>query len=930
MSGECVIPNEQLCGCCAGVTSETPEVISNRPALSSIAYRAGRYSTFRESMLAALSDPSLPALALLRTRNASDFSIALLDAWSVTLDILTFYQERLANEAFLRTAINQRSVFELARLVGYVPSPGVSASTVLAITLSSAAGSPDNVVIPAGTRVQSVPGPGQKPQVFETSTDLTAVIACNSIPAQTLLPWQLFGGDTSTWIAGTTNNISVGDALLFLSATAGQPNATGPASFHYVTATSIDPISGNTRITWNNPLSASFTAGMTSQDVLIYIFRKKAALYGVQAPNPLTLSGDHVTLIPGYPTVAAGADWIFSYTEYSNQINLDASYPGLAPQANGPIQWIVLTGLGYTSFFQIKQAVDSNPGRYTLTAKTTQLTLALGGILSGDTALTLNELLWEFVQETRNITAYVQSAALKPADLPNTVWPFGAIYPLADGMVAPVQGTSVFIVGGQQIATGQPIGISGKRVRLNITAGSSAIFVPVNSSASLAVTGDQEFLVDNFPPVTDTSTGSVIWEVLTTSGISGWLVVDGSIQLSPADKDDPLVGESAVVSVANVSGNITTLNLLSALSRIYDANTTRVNANAVESTNGETVQEILGSGDATNDALQFTLKQAPLTYISSSGGNGSQSTLQVWVNNLRWSEVSNLLAAGPSDRVFVTRVNPDGKIIVQFGNGTQGERTPTGQSNIRAVYRKGIGSPGMVNASQLSQPLDRPQGLKSVTNPGPASGAADPASADDARASAPLPTLTIGRVVSLEDYQNFALAFAGIAKAIATWTWFGSRRGVFLTVAGENGTTLSNSDPIVSNLIGAIQSRGNPFVPLQVASYVPILFSFSAGLKIDPMYDSTLVLAQVWQNISSAFAFDNRQPAQNVVASEIIQIVQQTPGVIAVQLQSLQLSGEPGTGIVPAMLCASAPQPPQGAQMLLLDPQAQSNIGVWS
>jgi hypothetical protein len=930
MSGECVIPNEQLCGCCAGVTSETPERITNRPALSSIAYRAGRYSTFRESMLAALSDPSLPALALLRTRDTSDFSIALLDAWSVTLDILTFYQERLANEAFLRTAINQRSVFELARLVGYVPSPGVSASAVLAITLSSAAGSPVNVVIPAGTRVQSVPGPGQKPQIFETSSDLTAVIACNSIPAQTTLPWQLFGGDTSTWIAGTANNINVGDALLFLSATAGKPNATGPASFHYVSAANIDPISGNTRITWNNPLSADFTAGMTSQDVLIYVFRKKAALYGVQAPSPLTLSGDNVTYIPGYPTIGAGADWNFSYAEYSDQINLDASYSGLAPQANGPIQWIVLTGLGYTSFFQIKQAMDSNPGRYTLTAKTTQLTLAFGRILSGDTALTLNEVLWEFVQETRNITAYVQSAALTPSDLPNTVWPFAATYPLADGMVAPVQGSSISVVGGQQIAAGQPIGISGKRVRLKITAGSSAIFVPANSSASLAVTSDQEFLVDSFPPVADPPSGSVIWEVLTTSSIAGWLVVDGSIQLSPADKDDPVVGESAVVSVASVSGNITTLGLMSALARIYDANTTRVNANAVESTNGETVQEILGSGDATNDALQFTLKQAPLTYISSSGGNGSQSTLQVWVNNLRWSEVSNLLAAGPADRVFVTRVNPDGKVIVQFGNGTQGERTPTGQSNIRTVYRKGIGSPGMVNAAQLSQPLDRPQGLKAVTNPGAASGAADPATADDARASAPLPTLTIGRVVSIQDYQNFALAFAGIAKAIATWTWFGNRRGVFLTVAGENGTTLSNSDPIVSNLIAAIQSRGNPFVPLQVASYVPILFDFSAGVNVDPAFDSTLVLAQVWQNISNAFAFDNRQPAQNVVASEIIQIIQQTPGVIAVQLQSLQLSGESGTGIVPAMLCASAPQPPQGAQMLLLDPQAQSNIGVWS
>ena len=40
----------------------------------------------------------------LKTRDADDFSIALLDASAVMLDILTFYQERLANESYLRTA----------------------------------------------------------------------------------------------------------------------------------------------------------------------------------------------------------------------------------------------------------------------------------------------------------------------------------------------------------------------------------------------------------------------------------------------------------------------------------------------------------------------------------------------------------------------------------------------------------------------------------------------------------------------------------------------------------------------------------------------------------------------------------------------------------------------------------------------------------
>jgi predicted phage baseplate assembly protein len=456
--------------------------------------------------------------------------------------------------------------------------------------------------------------------------------------------------------------------------------------------------------------------------------------------------------------------------------------------------------------------------------------------------------------------------------------------------------------------------------------------VPADSAGTLPVSDNQIFLADSFPPVTDSITGYPSWSALTLAGVSGSLIVSANnMQLMPADKNDPFTSEAAVVNATDVSGDITTLSLTTTLSRVYDANTVSVNANAVEATDGETVQEILGSGDATNSALEFTLKQSPLTYVTSTSASGSQSTLEVWVNNLRWHEVSNLLSAGPADRVFVTQVNSQGKTIVQFGNGVQGARTPTGQSNIRAVYRKGIGLPGMVNAGQLSQPLDRPQGLKSVVNPSAASGAADPASADAARTSAPLPTLTIGRVVSLEDYQNFALAFAGIAKAIATWTWFGNLRGVFLTVAGENATTLQNGDPIITGLIKAIRSFGNPYVPLQVTSFIPVLFEFTAGVRVDVAnYDPKLVLAQVWQNISAAFTFEKRQLAQNVVASEIIEIIQQTPGVIAVQLEALNLSGDAAAGSVPAMLCAAGPLPPQGAQMLLLDPQTQGNIGVWS
>lgn len=958
MSCSCQSSQTGLCGCCAGVTQLTPTVIVNRPALPAISYRAGVYATFLASMQASLSGSQVPALAGLRTRSSSDFSLALIDAWSEVLDIITFYTERLANEAYLGTAIEGRSVFELARLVGYKPSPGVSAATVLAFTLATAPGSPAIVPIPAGSRVQSVPGPGQSPQVFETSTPLTATIANNAIPAATSQPWQLNGNDTSTWIAGTANNIQPGNVLLFVSAPLNSagipvPSTTGPAAVVNVTSVTINSVGGNTLVAWDQPLPSALTS--LSPAVCCYIFRTKAALFGANAPMP-GLFGNNLPNIPGNPGSASpNTDWNWQYKDWSFTINLDNSYSGLSPAASGAnapankSQWMVLTGPQYTSFFQIKSATESNPGLYSLSAKTTQLNIQAGTILAGETdpPLTLNELLYAFVHETRVTTAYVQSQLLSFANLPLTAWPQSGKYPLANGMLAPTSGAAILLAGLQPMADNSPIGVSGRRVRIAPTvaltgsgvAGANGGFTPSGATGALAASLNQPFLIDAFPPVNDPSiSGNLLWTVLTVTGQTGMLSVpSGSFQLQPAATADSVTGEAAIVNSAQVNGATTALTLTASLQRIYDTPTVTINANAVEATHGETVMEIVGSGDATDPALQFQLKQSPLTYTSASVPGGVQSTLQVRVNNLLWTEVPNFLSSAPADRVYVTRPNSAGGPAIQFGDGTEGSRTPTGVSNIQAKYRKGIGIAGMVAAGQLTQPLDRPQGLQSVTNPGPASGGADPASAADAQQSAPLPTLTLGRVVSLEDYQNFALGFAGIAMAQATWAWFGSTRGIFLTLAGEGGTTLNASDQVVVNLMQAFQTYGLPNMPVLPVSYVPQNFEVGMQVKVNaPTYDPSIVIPQVWQALTAAFAFGQLAPGQGVSASQVIQIAQQIPGVVAVNLTAFNLSGaSPG---IATMLCASGPVPagvngfnqPTGAQVLLLDPASEGNVGVWS
>jgi hypothetical protein len=94
------------CGCCSGIQIVTPELEANRPGLPAIAYRVGTHATFLESMIARLSSLYLDVPAVdgsgsltrlyplkqLTTRDPSDPSIALLDAWAVVADVLSFYE----------------------------------------------------------------------------------------------------------------------------------------------------------------------------------------------------------------------------------------------------------------------------------------------------------------------------------------------------------------------------------------------------------------------------------------------------------------------------------------------------------------------------------------------------------------------------------------------------------------------------------------------------------------------------------------------------------------------------------------------------------------------------------------------------------------------------------------------------------------------
>src|SRR5262249_51561269 len=156
-----------LCDACRGIRDETPLAVENHPGLSTIRYRVGDHARFKASLLAGLSRAAMPALRDLTTRRDDDFSIGLLDACAVMADVLTFYQERIVSESFLRTATERLSIGYIARLIGYELRPGAAARTTLAFTMQEGAAAVEKLTLPIGTRVQSTPGPGEKAQVFE-------------------------------------------------------------------------------------------------------------------------------------------------------------------------------------------------------------------------------------------------------------------------------------------------------------------------------------------------------------------------------------------------------------------------------------------------------------------------------------------------------------------------------------------------------------------------------------------------------------------------------------------------------------------------------------------------------------------------------------------------------------------------------------------
>jgi photosystem II stability/assembly factor-like uncharacterized protein len=380
------------------------------------------------------------------------------------------------------------------------------------------------------------------------------------------------------------------------------------------------------------------------------------------------------------------------------------------------------------------------------------------------------------------------------------------------------------------------------------------------------------------------------WLLQDRDGFIGMVMTPSplDIWLEPAIDADPEVSEIAEIAQPPNDQQQPLLRLSQPLQNSYDPETLKIYANIVPATHGETVMvEVLGSGDGSQPNQQFVLRQKPLTYTSAPTATGSVTTLEIWVNQVQWTEVDSLYGRSRQEQVYITQRAEDGAVTVIFGDGTSGMRLPTGMENVIARYRTGIGQAGLMGRDRLSLLKVRPLGIAEVTNPLPTSGAADPETMAEARASAPLTVRTLGRIVSLQDYEDFARSFAGIGKAQAAVVQVAGGASIHITVAAVGGGAVLPDTPLHDNLIQAIAQAHDPIQQVQVDSCETLLFNLEARLLIDTKYLSDRVILAIREQLLTQFAFEQRHFGQEVTAAEVIATIQSVAGVIAVDLDAL-------------------------------------------
>jgi predicted phage baseplate assembly protein len=1020
------------CGCCEGIKLLTPLAVANRPGLDALAWRVGTHGSFLETMLGRLGSVEvaegaggkapLRPLAGLTERSGGDPSIALLDGWASVASVLTFHTERIANEGYLRTAVERRSVLQLARLIGYELRPGVAATTYLAFTLEDGA----EVVIQAGTRAQSAPGPGELPEPFETVEPLRARSRWNTLRPRQSIPATMDVRDVDQlWLASTSTGLAPGDLLLLVD------GASTPPQLGLVRVDGVEPDAGadRTRVAvakvllgGEQPLApqrvvpsqppppdpgrlrrqlveairdelrpdrfAVAPSGRAVRRVLRQLRALDAEVTAEPSAAELTeaIGGHYLPTVRAELAQAQGEvfahvrPWLRAvevrleqalraFAGVSPPISaLDLRSMLLEPPSQPPSSRLFLGITAAQQFttggdvpLRVLRALRPQLADTLLTAWETTTTPP-----SGQQVLALRERANLFGFNAPFQVSYEEDGRVKkpsewdewpvaPDETATTMY-LNGVYPSVTPnsrvlVVKPPQAApdpEPFLVRAAQVRPRTAYNLSDTVTVLSLDrawwspppGGADAMAVIRGTVVHLGA----ERLDPAERPLPTVFPDLGKEDEVPLDGLYGdlepgrWLVVSGQRLL-----EDPRMGQTGtaatvaaaeLVMLAGVQHGLaangelpgdtphTTLTLSAGLSYRYRRDTVRIAANVARATHGESVEEVLGSGDAASSLQRFELDRSPLTHVPATTPTGVRSTLEVRVNGVRWQQARGLVDLGSDDRAYVARTDDDLVTEVVFGDGRRGSRVPTGLDNVEARYRFRVGLPGNVGAERISLLATIPEGVRSVVNPLPATGGGDPESRDEARGNAPLTVTALDRLVSVRDYEDFARTFAGIGKALAVRRSDGRRRLVHVTVAGPDDDPIDPSGDTFRNLLAALRAFGDPNLPVRLAPRELLLIVIQAGIGLHPDHRFEQVEPAVRAALLDQFGFARRQLGQDVVRSQIQRTIQAVAGVTYVDLDVLGVVGEADpTTILPP------PEQPPGARIPVYPPTGLTEEG---
>lgn len=319
---------------------------------------------------------------------------------------------------------------------------------------------------------------------------------------------------------------------------------------------------------------------------------------------------------------------------------------------------------------------------------------------------------------------------------------------------------------------------------------------------------------------------------------------------------------------------------------------TLISANVVRAGHGVAREvKVLGSGNAAALNQRFVLEVDDVAFVADAAmPKGVRADIEVLVGSRTWTQVATLRDSRPSDAHYQLRMTEDKFLSIQFGDGVNGRRLPTGNNNVRIGFRSGHGLQGNLLRGSLTKLAKPHRYIDDFRQPFDSRGGNDMEELADLRSNAPLSTLTLNRAVSLADFSNLTQAQASVWQAQAVRK--SPRRGVLgrvkVVVVPAGGllfddiqtATLTLPDEFSEALLGFLQAHSQPDVDIELAPYIPVVASIKAVIHVKSAeYDPIEVKDLTRRTLLEAFALKQRRLGQALYRSEIYKVVEAITGV---------------------------------------------------